>query len=527
MEEASPPPPSHELSPSPSVSPVPALSPCPSMCNRSISTSSSATTFSGRSTASGSFENGTSRRRGYVRPQATSFSDSALNRESVLSLGSIAHLQYYFARTGLLDGKGGQLAKSRKNGKASGGELSTLEASEHYFGPSQAFQGDDSTYSSMRSSPDVFLSGDEVQFSGGFVESPRHDMEVADMEPMMLPPTVSTYIYRTVEVQPPPDLNTLRINLRAALEDTRKVLRETEKEQMEQSNLHRTGDGGQDALDWVKTPNSAAAAPSEMPKTEEERPSQSSHLDQGWHELQGTHVLDIVTLTIRAARMYYTAHDEPARLSAIKSERKIRAELLAVMDVLKRMAMRTFAGGIRVEEREAIRSWVVEVEQLLVKEEESRKREFTELESWQWLDGDWSGREYEREWRFLKSFLKGSDTLPPWEVTLDVNKLPTPFLQSLQNGLLLVRLHNEMVRKSKRPFGEIQTYHTDTAKPYRCAENLRYWIKAAEIRWDVKLQVDVTKVVHGKSSESWGVFETAVYKWCGTVRQELSADLRR
>ena len=48
-----------------------------------------------------------------MRPQGTSFADSARNRDSVMSLGSIAHMQYYFARTGLLDGKGAQLAKER------------------------------------------------------------------------------------------------------------------------------------------------------------------------------------------------------------------------------------------------------------------------------------------------------------------------------------------------------------------------------------------------------------------------------
>ena len=47
-----------------------------------------------------------------MRPQGTNFADSAKNRDSVMSLGSIAHMQYYFARTGLLDGKGGQLAKN-------------------------------------------------------------------------------------------------------------------------------------------------------------------------------------------------------------------------------------------------------------------------------------------------------------------------------------------------------------------------------------------------------------------------------
>ena len=35
-----------------------------------------------------------------MRPQGTNFADSAKNRDSVMSLGSIAHMQYYFARTG-------------------------------------------------------------------------------------------------------------------------------------------------------------------------------------------------------------------------------------------------------------------------------------------------------------------------------------------------------------------------------------------------------------------------------------------
>jgi hypothetical protein len=42
-----------------------------------------------------------------MRPQGTEFSTSARSRESVMALGSIAHLQYFFAKTGLLDGRGG------------------------------------------------------------------------------------------------------------------------------------------------------------------------------------------------------------------------------------------------------------------------------------------------------------------------------------------------------------------------------------------------------------------------------------
>jgi hypothetical protein len=57
-----------------------------------------------------------------MRPQGTNFADSARNRDSVMSLGSIAHMQYYFARTGLLDGKGGQLAKGDMKKKNNTGE---------------------------------------------------------------------------------------------------------------------------------------------------------------------------------------------------------------------------------------------------------------------------------------------------------------------------------------------------------------------------------------------------------------------
>ena len=64
-----------------------------------------------------------------MRPQGTNFAASAQSRESVLSLGSIAHLQYYFARTGLLDGKGGRLAK-KKDGNRGTLDLSALDTSD-------------------------------------------------------------------------------------------------------------------------------------------------------------------------------------------------------------------------------------------------------------------------------------------------------------------------------------------------------------------------------------------------------------
>ena len=104
------PPLTRESSPSPGSSPLF----CPPL-SRSFSSSeysSAGSTISQPSVVSrSSSASAALRQRGYVRPQGVSFAPSAGNRDSVLSLGSIAHLQYYFARTGLLDGKGAQLAK--------------------------------------------------------------------------------------------------------------------------------------------------------------------------------------------------------------------------------------------------------------------------------------------------------------------------------------------------------------------------------------------------------------------------------
>lgn len=91
-----------------------------------------------------------------MRPQGTAFSDSARNRDSVMSLGSIAHMQYYFARTGLLDGKGGQFAKPKKGMQQLDTNIAIYTTSED-----------------------------------GLVESPR-DANEEWSEPVMLPPTVST-----------------------------------------------------------------------------------------------------------------------------------------------------------------------------------------------------------------------------------------------------------------------------------------------------------------------------------------------
>jgi hypothetical protein len=98
----------HSPPPTPTLSPQ---FPPPERASSRMSTASNSTASSATSSTSGKSNLSQGelqrRRRGFMKPQPTEFSSSAKARESVMCLGSIAHLQYFFAKTGLLDGKGG------------------------------------------------------------------------------------------------------------------------------------------------------------------------------------------------------------------------------------------------------------------------------------------------------------------------------------------------------------------------------------------------------------------------------------
>ncbi|TKA77535.1 hypothetical protein B0A55_02265 [Friedmanniomyces simplex] len=479
-----------------------ASSTCSSNSSASTSTLSTRSRHSRLSDGSGATP--VVRRRGYMRPQGTAFADSARNRDSVMSLGSIAHMQYYFARTGLLDGKGAQLAKGRgekrksSNGNHNSGNSNDKENVEPTAGGAAAAEAElgvaslslydgASSYAVSDSGQDVSVieSPTEMYRGGGAAES-----WLNTPEPPMLPPTVSTYKQKPSYTEPLPDMPVLRRELKEALQDACKVIEETQKQQ-------------------------------------ESTEGQVGEENNGFYEIQGLHILDILTLAIRAAKNYYTAHAHPAKLYAIKSERHIRAELYQVLDILKRMASRNFRGGMRLPELAGIIVWIESIDKLLKTEEQQEQAESAEREAWSWRDGDWTGREREREWLFLKCFDSDEPPLPPWLDASPERPLPDDFLLALRDGQRLVKLHNTLVERSRRQFDRIKTWHTDVAKPYRMAENLRYWVKAAELRWEIKLVVPVSEIVNNRQDgEAWGEFDEAVFQWARGVRVEMMEEWR-
>ena len=326
-------------------------------------------------------------------------------------------------------------------------------------------------------------------------------------EPPMLPPTVSTYSHRVQYLPPPPDFDTLRHDLKITLADATKAIQEVQ-DQNQQDTEQRS----------LEPENNSPEA------DKKNQVSSSVSQSSGWYEIQGVHILDVITLAIRAAKNYHTSHENPHRLYGIKSERQIREDLLSVLDVLKRMAGRNFAGGMREEELRILKDWVQGIEALLIKEAAIEAQEKQTQDSWAWLEGSWEGRERERERLFLSSFLPEGH-LPEWTPLENSGRAPTEFLEELRTGLTLIHLHNALLRNSKRQFGDIKSFHTDTAKPYRCSENLRYWIKAAEIRWETKLKVNVSGVANARS-EAWRDFDAAIFQWSKAVREELTKEIK-
>jgi hypothetical protein len=328
------------------------------------------------------------------------------------------------------------------------------------------------------------------------------DAAQEDGEDVMLPPTVSTYAHRIHHLPPPPDQKSLKKDLVEALENA----------------LH--------ALE--------ATAPSRRSDQARDRTPDNDDDRHGLYEIQGLHILDTTTLAIRAARLYYTLHPNPGVLNTIKPDFQIRRDLIAVLDVLKKWASRKFAGGLREDERLAILVWVSEVGMMIDEEARIDEAEQQEREGWQWMDDRlWLDKEKEREICFLESLLKTTPssqvepTLPLWEEVDPLADQPTTFLRTLLDGSKLVKMHNAAVKRSKRHFGDIKTWHDDVAKPYRRAENIRFWVKAAEIRWETKFSVNVMGIVNASKEQGmWKKFEDAIFKWSKAVRGEIARDWR-
>ena len=102
--------------------------------------------------------------------------------------------------------------------------------------------------------------------------------------------------------------------------------------------------------------------------------------------------------------------------------------------------------------------------------------------------------------------------------------LPPPstpeFWDTIRTGTKLCQIHNTLTQFSRRTFGLITRFHTDTTVRYRVTDNLRYFAKAAEIRWEIELDWDVEEIWRATSHGDF-MLNNQLSKWCNAVILEM------
>lgn len=464
-----------------------------------------------------------------------------------MCLGSIVHLQYYFARSGILEGRSGRQRTHKHKDKDDKGRAKVpgllIQSDVGNGGRQSSVVGDDSVESPAR---EKVAEEEEVEGNGGDEVDPYVSDEA------MLPPTVSTFRVVKDHVEAPPDIESLRLHLLASLDEVEAVIKgEKYPEDADipadtQFLMPRSGynspyspsecrsvvDGESEGNpEKIGSPDLYAAVRSEGLRARSVSPSVGGSTE----EMRGLKTFNLVTSAIKSARTYFTSHDQPTRLASIKSERQMRRELLDVLDMLKGFATRNFTGGLDEREKADILTWVRSFGNIVVQDRRMELEERMNRARLDWARNDegvnWTNRELEREHAFLSYLERTNRPLPQWDPvdTAAAASLPTPLLARLRDGRDLVRFHNEAVRISRRRFHRIRSFHEDVARPYRMTDNLRYFIKAAKMRWGVELDdfFDLTGLVADQfpdgevKAETWRKFNAGLLLWCGVVREEL------
>ena len=118
----------------------------------------------------------------------------------------------------------------------------------------------------------------------------------------------------------------------------------------------------------------------------------------------------------------------------------------------------------------------------------------------------------ERYHLFLVQFDPSEPKIPP--------PSSTSFLDTVRTGTKLCQIHNALTHFSLRPFGLITRFHHDTTVQYRVTDNLRYFAKAAEIRWEIAIDWDVEEIWRAtpKGDE---MLRQQLGMWCAKVITEI------
>lgn len=264
------------------------------------------------------------------------------------------------------------------------------------------------------------------------------------------------------------------------------------------------------------SPTPTAPKPESMKETRGELLSALVDCEHSLKEAGGLEIVENTTATIRLAQRY-RAH---VRHEDWEDEKKLRRDVVDVLFILRRITERE-DNEVTEEDKSVIRIWCNDVKTRIDRDDEVRREMWERATAW--MEGNWENNEWgiaipdltnlERYHLFLVQFDPSEPRLPPHSTE--------EFLESLRSGTKLCLIHNTLTQFSLRPFGLITRFHTDTSVRYRVTDNLRYFAKAAQIRWEIQIEWDVEEIWRA-SPNGDEMLKRELAKWCNAVINEMN-----
>ncbi|KAJ8655493.1 hypothetical protein O0I10_008779 [Lichtheimia ornata] len=109
----------------------------------------------------------------------------------------------------------------------------------------------------------------------------------------------------------------------------------------------------------------------------------------------------------------------------------------------------------------------------------------------------------------------------------DPNDSEEAFLEYLADGRILCNAYNNVVKRSRRPFGFINKVHQETGRTFRAIENLRFFSAACKFRFDLMFHPFEPSEIARKTDRGLTALKPIVVAFCECVIAEFRENLEQ
>lgn len=239
-----------------------------------------------------------------------------------------------------------------------------------------------------------------------------------------------------------------------------------------------------------------------------------SHVLQQWEEKSDVQILPQLTNdALATAATYLSWQTDKEDEHHLQRIRELRIDVLYVLQSRQHPSRYQKI----LTQTETIRAWVEEIKILLHRQDLRKKKKH---ESYAFLI------ESTQNPNDLKRYCIFLDMFDPSPI-----KLPDPttpdFLILFRPGVKLCNIFNNFVSQSSRQYGHIDRYHTDTKRPYRAIENLQFFAKAIEIRFERRLPGWDAKEIVRATDRGNGILLDGMKVFCEAAINTLTAESKK